>query len=164
MQPWLNKLKIKTNVKIQGIDIQTGNIYEFQSIKNSIQNLYNNFDMGLSTIYDNIRECLKGNKHSYQGFTWEYIIPNILDDEIWASIHPKLMEELRYYEISTKGRVKYPSGKITYGHKDLHGYMIININNKNYQIHRLIALVYLSNNDKKNKTLVNHIDEKKIIM
>ena len=40
--------------------------------------------------------------------------------------------------------------------------MNITINNKCFQIHRLVALVYINNNDIDNKNVVNHIDENKI--
>lgn len=54
-----------------------------------------------------------------------------------------------------------PCGKITYGNKDVNGYMHICINGKKFQIHRLVGYVFICNIDKKNKTVVNHINEKK---
>ena len=39
--------------------------------------------------------------------------------------------------------------------------MVININSKDFQIHRIIAYVYIYNNDINNKTVVNHINEEK---
>ena len=54
-----------------------------------------------------------------------------------------------------------PNGKITFGYKNSYGYMMVNIHDKIFLSHRLVAQVYIHNDDKDNKTIVNHIDEKK---
>ena len=102
----------------------------------------------LQKITENISKCLNGKINSYKGVRWLYTTSQVLPGEIWASIHPKLIEGYKNYEISTKGRIKRHDGKITYGYKNDIGYMVIRINNKNFLIHRLVALVFISNIDK----------------
>ena len=149
--------------KIQGRDLcnKSGNIYEFQSIKQAIQNIYNNLHVHFKNIKKQIRKCLNNSKNSYEGFSWRYLTPNILHNEIWASIHPKLIKGLKYYEISTQGRIKYPSGKITCGYKNQKGYMDIKISNIHFQAHCLVARIFIHNDDTINKTVINHINEEK---
>lgn len=87
--------------------------------------------------------------------------------EIWADIK----ELNNQYQISNLGRVrgkdrkiKYKNGKIIYKkskilspHNDKDGYKIINIQNKHFRIHRLVAQYFLYN--KENFPIVNHKDK-----
>ena len=76
---------IKGGYSIQSIDIQSIEITnEFQNINESIKML--NLNLHDDTIKYHIRECLKGNKYSFNGFIWKYSTPYNLSGEIWEFI------------------------------------------------------------------------------
>lgn len=110
---------------------------------------------GKNTCIDKLYE----RKTAY-GFKWEYDInnENINIDEIWKEI-PYNLVNFKGYSISSYGRIKNNKGRITTGYSKDGEYPVVNINNKGYYIHRLVASVFLSN--KNNKPLVNHIDSNK---
>jgi hypothetical protein len=60
------------------------------------------------------------------------------------------------YFVSDLGRIKSPKGKLLRLRKTTLGYCQIRINKKEYLIHRLVAMAFISN--PKNKPEVNHID------
>ena len=94
------------------------------------------------------------------GFNWEYDIDNETNniDEIWKEI-PYSLVNFQGYSISTYGRIKNNKGRITLGYSKEDDYLVVNINNKGYYIHKLVALVFLTN--KYSKPIVNHIDGNK---
>lgn len=76
--------------------------------------------------------------------------------EIWKEIDG--LEGL--YEVSTKGRVrKLKNGRILTGYCNKDGYQIVNLKNKPYPVHRLMALTFLPNPN--NLPEVNHKNEVK---
>lgn len=67
------------------------------------------------------------------------------------------------YEVSNFGNVrniKTKDIKNTYFDKD--GYKLVSLNGTNYRVHRLVAIYFVHNDDKQNKTIINHKDENKI--
>ena len=141
-----NKPENKKGHKIQGIDIKSHKVIdEFQSINEAIKFL--NVNLHKDTLRKNINECLKGNRESYKKFIWQYSVPYILPGEIWASIHPKLIGECKNYQISTKCRIQLYDGTITYGSKNSKDYMIIIINGTNFHVHRLVAHIFIHNDE-----------------
>jgi hypothetical protein len=98
-----------------------------------------------------IHDALKNNK-LYKGYYWEYFNEKILD-ETWMTLN--IFNSL--IEISSIGRIKLKSGKITYGNKDMDGYYNTIIENHHVKVHRLVCMAFkpISNY---NDLLVNHID------
>ncbi len=94
------------------------------------------------------------------GFKWQYCTDNITiySDEIWKDI-PYSLVNIEGYSISTRGRVKNNKGRITEGYSKKDDYIVVNINNKGYYMHRLVALVFIPNPH--NNPIVNHIDGNK---
>ena len=78
-------------------------------------------------------------------------------EEVW-----KIIPEYPAYEISNFGRVRH-NGKILKGSVNNHGYVMIHLGGrggKDFQVHRLVALAFVPNDDPEHKTQCNHINEK----
>lgn len=99
----------------------------------------------------------------------------LLSEEVWKDIEGYE----GFYQVSNKGRVKsldrtivhkngkhfFLKGKILRSRPDKDGYQLVTLyrNNKkdDRKVHRLVAEAFIKNDDTKNKTQVNHIDESK---
>ena len=149
--------------KIQGRDLynKSAIIYEFQSVVEASRNLSTILHVKPKTIQNNIFDCLNGNQKSYKGITWKYSTIQYLNNEIWKSIPQEIIQCEENWKVSTKGRIQTNNNIITYGHKNANGYMNIQINGKEFLIHRLVAHVHIYNDDKENKTVINHKNEQK---
>jgi hypothetical protein len=93
------------------------------------------------------------------GYKWQYFYEKEDENEIWKEIPFEIVGKYNYY-VSAKGSFKDNRGIIKNDHKSFSGYKRIHINNKNYLLHRLIALTFLENPE--NKEFVNHIDGNKL--
>jgi hypothetical protein len=119
----------------------------------------------------NVQACLAGIRHSLNNggichsYIWKY---NDLDikqiyGEEWKEIPYQLTLGKQNYWISNKGRFKNNMGKVMEltNHTN---YITISFKNKGksktYQLHRIVALMFVENPD--NKLFVNHIDGDKI--
>tara|TARA_Y100000389_G_C17470670_1_gene530360 strand:- start:101 stop:979 length:879 start_codon:yes stop_codon:yes gene_type:complete len=105
--------------------------------------------------------CRNKRKMTY-GYKWVYHIPleykETFKTEIWKYIPKDLLNGKEGYKISDYGRVQNTFGRITSGY-NLNGYKRVTINKKNYQLHRLVAQVFLPNYY--GKPIVNHKDHDK---
>jgi len=80
-----------------------------------------------------------------------------LENEIWKQVP----NTIKTYFVSTLGRFKNASGTILKQMKPCNnGYLRVTIDNKTYKLHRIVAITFLSNPEKKDQ--VNHIDGNKL--
>lgn len=78
----------------------------------------------------------------------------------------KAVEYSDKYEVSTEGRMRNAkTGRILKQKKKKTGYMQINLSkdskHKSFEVHRLVAIAFIENDDPEHKTQVNHINEDK---
>lgn len=93
----------------------------------------------------------RGKLNVAAGYVWKYHEVEILDEQ-WMPLNINDTD----MEISSHGRVKYPSGRITSGALK-HSYRKAKINHKTFGIHRLVCMAFKPNDNHKN-LFVNHID------
>ena len=105
-------------------------------------------------------------KKTYQrktayGFKWIYDTSSEdkFENEIWKDLPSDLVRGTEGYQISDQGRVKNHKGRITEGHHKPNDYVWVSVYPYQYQLHRLIALVFLPNFH--GKEFVNHKDHNK---
>lgn len=109
-----------------------------------------------------ISRVLRNLQEQAGGFKWEFCQDKIIENEIWKKV--PLGED--YIEVlgSSQGRFNI-NGYISYGSLAPSGYYQTKIKNIkkdkkfSFQVHRLICMAFHEN--KENKPIVNHIDEKK---
>jgi hypothetical protein len=108
-----------------------------------------------------IRRSCNGTITNTDQFIWKYYIEYIPDEE-WKPVRYGNFDFLA----SSHGRIKMPSGKVTYGSTDAHGYRIIHttktvsgvkIDDVHARVHRLVARAFLGESD----LHVNHEDRDK---
>jgi hypothetical protein len=88
----------------------------------------------------NISSCCRGKIKSVGGYIWRYA------DEIEINPHEEwkhlLFNGLNLL-VSNIGRVKLPTGAITYGSTSVTGYKMLTLNKKGIGVHRLVAMSFL---------------------
>lgn len=92
------------------------------------------------------------------GYKWEYDENIIENNEIWREIPSHLVGGTEGYKISNIGRVMNHKGRITEGHNKPNSYKWVSVYPKQYLLHRLVAIIFIENDDPEKKTLVNHKD------
>lgn len=149
---------------IYQIDIKTNEIIrDFVSIRNaSIWIIDNNLTQikdktknSLSIISSKICAVANNKRNNAYNFKWKYIITDDIENEIWKEIPFQIIGKDNYF-VSNLGRFKNNKHEIKINHNSDSGYKRLTINNKNYLLHRLVALTFLDNPE--NKEFVNHKD------
>ncbi len=111
----------------------------------------------LGASKQNIGAVCKGRRESCKGFLWRYQNPNPnLTGEIWKP----LPVEFKGCMVSNLGRFRRANGG-EYAHfGTLHrsGYFGIKIQEKSYQVHRLVAIAFIPNDMPLMRDQVNHKD------
>jgi len=94
-------------------------------------------------------------KKLYKNYYWKYYEENN-DGEKWIELN---IDNIKIY-VSSDGRIKTLTGKITSGYKNYQGYCGFAFGKKHYSIHRLICMAFKPLNSYEN-LYVNHIDGNK---
>lgn len=153
--------------KILRIDLNNNVLDEYPSLTLAIKwlfdNNYTNFkqfnENTMASIRSKILEQIKGKRITVYGFKWKYEDININNNnEIWLEINPSIVNNTKGYYASSIGRIKSPKGKIS--SFTINKYNTVNVGNKTYYVHRLIAHTFIPNPE--NKPIVNHIDGNKL--
>jgi uncharacterized protein (UPF0248 family) len=144
------------------IDKHTNEVLEkYKSIELAGIWLYhNNLAKNIHSGRTNISNAIRGVYKSSFGFKWEIEEQLSDENELWKEIKIDGFESENYY-ISDLGRFKNSKGIIMKNYKPHHsGYIYVRVNKKKFALHRLVALMFISNPE--NKPFVNHIDGNKV--
>lgn len=144
---------------------------KFKSIKEAREWIKKNTDYKTASS-GCIFKVLNGNRPTMYEYKWEYEIEEEYKNEIWKYLEINIMKEFypdlsdddlkntTRYQISNYGRVKGIT-HIIKGEKDGAGYIVHKIKKKHYLAHRLVAIMFIFNDDKINKIFVDHINSDK---
>lgn len=153
------------------IDIITNNVIEeYNSISdaarwiidNKLTEIKDKNRNNISIISSKICAVANNKRNKAYNFKWKYIskeTENENENEIWKEIPFEITEKYDYF-VSNLGRFKNNKNTIISNYKHDSGYKRISINNKNFLLHRLVALTFLENQE--NKEFVNHKDGNKL--
>ena len=108
------------------------------------------------SIRSNISKAIYNGRTAY-GFQWAYDLDSLPNEE-WQEVNATHTSGRAGIWASNKGRIKFKN-VITYGSKNTHGYMTINVSTLCAPVHRLIAFAWLPLI--KGKHYVNHKNKDK---
>ena len=164
-----DKQRLISSRKVWRIDVDTNNrIQKYDTIRDAAKWVFDNkltrikkFNNGNNIKTRICAVCRKKRNKSY-GYKWEYDDGDDkkFKDEIWKSIPKELINNNEGYYISTYGRLKNKTGKISEGYNKPNDYKWCSVGKRQQcLLHRLVATVFLPN--WYNKNIVNHKDGNK---
>jgi hypothetical protein len=158
------KITCNTNKPVFRVDKDTNEILEkYNSIELAGTWAFENgYTKTIHNGRNSIGNCLNRLSKTAYKFKWKYEENNYLENEIWKQV---ILENVDMKDnklfVSNLGRFKNKFGRIMTNYKvNDNGYVRVNILNKTYLLHRLIALIFIENTE--NKQQVNHIDGNKL--
>ena len=121
---------------------------------------YDSVKQAIEEFGSGVSECLAGRREQTRGYIWTYENARekieILDEFIPVQNHPEFL-------ISKDGRIYSSLTKNLLTPGLIASYMKVNLNNKHYSIHRLIAIHFIDKPENYNgKLIVNHKDGNKL--
>ena len=136
------RIDIKTNKKVELYpSITIASKWIFDTIKKSN---VENIRVSICTVCRDEN----GKRITAYGYKWEYD-EIIVDNEEWRDIKPEIINGVKGYKISDCGRLKNHKGQISVGWNQEGGYLVVSILSKKYQLHILVAKVFIPNLEKK---------------
>jgi hypothetical protein len=160
--------KSNKNKPVNRLDNITGEILEkYNSIEDAgIWAFENKLTCNSHNGRNAIGNCVNGLSNVAYGFKWEYEENATQINEEWKEINlqnlfeSKQIFDKKYY-VSNFGRFKNSFGTVMENYKTTdNGYIRVYIYKKTFALHRLVALTFLENSEK--KETVNHIDGNKL--
>ena len=120
----------------------------------------------IAGLKSHVSRVAQGRRNHAHGFKWIYDDLSV-DNEIWKEVPPKFIKGIPNMKVSSYGRIINHKGRISIGHckpSDVRRSFTISrmINGRDVRVNiacnKLVALVFLENDDPENKTQVDHID------
>ena len=136
-----------TSRPIYQYDMDNNLIKEWPSIKEAASNVK-------CVSRSGIRQACAGIISRHKEWKWKYKDWKIIQGEEWR----RLSINGEDYNISDHGRIKLKSGRISYGHKSVAGYMTIGLDITR-TVHRVVMMAFKSIKNSDNYQ-VNHMDKK----
>jgi hypothetical protein len=154
-----NFKKIKYRAILQ-YDFNNNLIKKWNSMKEILEN-------NPTYVRHRVHDCLRHRSKNNYGFVWKYEPPletEFFDkNEKFVSIGIYKSMDLSDYKISKNGNIIGKRGRLLKNIKNHNGYLIVCLRSKTKQknivVHRLVAHIFVKNDDPLNKTVINHIDE-----
>lgn len=120
----------------------------------------------IAGIKGRVSSVAQGHRNHSFGFKWIYDDLSV-DNEIWREVPPEFIKGVPDMKVSNYGRIMNHKGRISIGHTKKNDTrrsfnLSRTINGKtikvNISCNRIVALVFLENDDPENKTQVDHKD------
>lgn len=153
----IQKIDLKTNTCIKTYDSpQDAANWIFDNCKINSKSV-NHINKSMAP---KISAVCRGQRQSAYGFKWCFVETSQKQNEEWSEISPEIINGKKGYFVSSCGRIKCPNGHVKENYRFSTGYKRLCVGEKNFLLHRIVALTFLKNPE--NKPQVNHKDGNKL--